>query len=195
MTQKKKKVTKNQPVKNKIALLAVIIILGIILLIGITYAWLTFTTAGTKNNVLQAGTLSLTLDDKASNGINLTSTVPMYDEVGLMQDPYKFTLTNNGTIASEYTIYLDDTGLSTGETRVPDSVVKYNIMKDSVSKKVALLSTAGTNPNRILDTGTIQPNTSYTYDLRLWLDENFTNSDMGKVFKGTIRIEASQIKK
>ena len=126
------------------------------------------------------------------DGINISGGVPMLDEVGESQTPYTFTLTNNGTVESEYTIYLDDVSLESNETRLPDSVIKYNLVKDG-SSSTALLSSIGSNPNRILDSGVIGPEESHSYELRLWLDENMTNADMGKVFKGKIRVEASQV--
>ena len=168
------------------------IILGTILLLGVSYAWLSLTLTGTKTNVLKAGTLSLVLDDTTGDGINISGGVPMLDEVGESQTPYTFTLTNNGTVESEYTIYLDDVALESNETRLPDSVIKYNLVKDG-SSSTALLSSIGSNPNRILDSGVIGPEESHSYELRLWLDENMTNADMGKVFKGKIRVEASQV--
>ena len=168
------------------------IILGTILLLGVSYAWLSLTLTGTKTNVLKAGTLSLVLDDTTGEGINISGAVPMLDEVGESQSPYTFTLTNNGTVESEYTIYLDDVALESNETRLPDSVIKYNLVKDG-SSSTALLSRIGSNPNRVLDSGVIGPEESHSYELRLWLDESMTNADMGKVFRGKIRVEAQQV--
>lgn len=170
------------------------VILGTILLLSISYAWLSLTLTGTKTNVLKAGTLSLKLTDSTSSEINMTGAVPMMDEVGLTTNPYTFTLTNNGDINSEYTIYLDNVALNTGETQLPDTTIKYNLVKDNVSMATALLSTLGTNPNRILDSGIIAPGDTYTYDLRLWLDQNATIAQAaGKVFRGKIRVVAQQI--
>ena len=169
------------------------IILGTILLLEVSYAWLSLTLTGTNTNVLKAGTLSLILDDASGSEIQIEKAVPMLDEVGEMQTPYHFNLTNNGTDASEYTIYLDDAALSSEEIKLPDSVIKYNLVKNDRSIATELLTTTGINPNRVLDTGMIAPGASYTYDLRLWLDENTTNSESGKIFRGKIRVEASQL--
>jgi len=115
----------------------------------------------------------------------------MLDEVGETLDPYHFTLENHSDVASEYTIYLDDMDLEDGETRMNDSFVKYQLTKDG-TKNMALLSTTGTHPNRVLDTGTISGNTTITYDLRLWIDENTGNEAMGQVVKTKIRVVAVQ---
>ena len=167
------------------------IILGTILLLGVSYAWLSLTLTGTKTNVLKAGTLSLILDDSMGEGINLAGTVPMLDEVGMQTVPYHFTLTNNGDIDSAFTLYLNDVALESTETKMPNNVIKYNLVKDGVSKNLDLLSTLGTT--RVLDSGIIKAGESYEYDLRLWLDENATLDVAGSVFKGKIRVEASQL--
>ena len=182
--------TKEQ--KKKLYRFGLPVILGTILLLGVSYAWLSLTLTGTKTNVLKAGTLSLVLNDTTGNGIDMSGAVPMLDEVGETQSPYTFTLTNNGDVESEYTIYLDDVSLESNETRLPDSVIKYNLVKDG-SSSTALLSTLGSNPNRILDSGVIGPEESHSYELRLWLDENATNEIAGQVFRGQIRVEAEQI--
>lgn len=169
------------------------IILGTILLIAASYAWLSLTLSGTKTNVLKAGTLSLVLDDATSKGISLTKTSPISDEEGMAGNPYHFTLTNDGTIDSSYIIYLDDMALETGESRIRDIEIKYHLAKDNLSLPSKLLSTTGENPNRVLESGTISPGDTYTYDLRMWLDENASNEAMGKTFRGMIRIEAIQI--
>jgi hypothetical protein len=50
--------------KYKKELLGIVIVL--ILLLGLSFAWLTLTLNGTKNVVVKAGTLSVVLDDSAS---------------------------------------------------------------------------------------------------------------------------------
>jgi len=177
--------------KKKVFMIGMSVLLVLVLVIGGTYAWFTLQLNGTKVNVLKAGTLSLILNDENSVGINSDKAVPMLDEVGETLDPYHFTLENQSDIASEYTIYLDDMDLEDGETRMSDSFVKYQLTKDR-TKNTALLSTTGENPNRILDTGTINGNTTITYDLRLWIDENTGNEVMGTTLRTKIRVVATQ---
>ncbi len=147
-------------------------------MIGGTYAWFTLQLNGTKINVLKAGTLSLILNDENSVGINSEKAVPMLDEVGETLDPYHFTLENQGDQASDYTIYFDDVDLEENEARMSDFLVKYQLTKDG-TKKTEKRNTIGMHPNRILDTGTIDRNTTITYDLRLWIDKDTGNDAMG----------------
>ncbi len=166
---------------------------AIVMVIGLSYAWLQLTLRGTKElTILTAGSLELELDDTMTGGISFTEAVPVSNEEGLSQDGYTFTLENKGNITSDYTIYLDDLGLVEGQTRMNDSFIKYQLTKDGDEVDLQLLNETGTAPNRILESGTIAPKAKYTYVLKMWIDENATNAVMETMFKGQLRIEAMQ---
>ena len=169
-----------------------VLCLLLILIIGISYAWLQITLTGDKKNTVTVGTLSLKLDDKFGEGINIENAVPLSDESGLKTKSYKFELENNGTILSNYTIYLDDLDLEEGEVRLPDKYVKYTLIKNGKESSPALLSTTGTNPNRILDSGKLKVGEKNTYELKIWIDSSADNSIMAMTFLTKIRVEASQ---
>ncbi len=177
--------------KKNVFLIGMSILLVLVLVIGGSYAWFTLTIEGTKTNTLRVGNLALTLDDESSVGINQDNALPMLDEDGEKTYPYHFTLKNEGSMPSEYTIYLDDDILDEGEERIANSAVKYQLDKNGEKTK-GLLSSIESDTTRILDSGKIKGNSTNTYDLRLWLDENVTSEASGQVFKGKIRIEAVQ---
>ena len=169
---------------------ALIVISTIVMFFALSYAWLQITLLGEKELTLHAGSMSLVLDDSMEGGINIESSVPVLDEVGMSQEGYTFTLENNGKIASDYTIYLDDLPLM-DETRMNDAFIKYQLVRDD-NEKIDLLSSIGENPNRILDNGTIFSGEKYTYTLKMWIDSSATNEVAATVFKGQLRIEAMQ---
>lgn len=178
--------------ENKISKKLIIIsVLVLVLLIGASYAWYIITINSTKNNVLKAGTLSLILNDKTSQEITMDKAIPVTDEEGQEYVPYTFTLENDGTIESAYTIYLDDAEL-TNKERMADKYIKYSLTKNNGASTINLLSTTGISPNRILDTGTIIPKEKIFYELRIWIDYDATNEAMDKAFKAKLRIEATQ---
>ncbi len=170
------------------------VLLLVVLLVSSSYAFLSLTLTGTKKNILKAGTLSLKLDDKTTTGISLEKAIPVTDEEGMTYIPYTFTLKNDGNIDSDYSIYLDDVSIDEGKNRVDDQYIKYGITKDNESPKIALLSSTGTNPNRVIESGTISPNQTISYELRIWVDYDATNEAMDTVFSAKIRIEATQYK-
>ena len=194
------KENKNFMEKNKKQVIA--IALALVLLIGGSYAWLSVTLKGTKKVRIEAGTLSLVLDE--GNAINVSDSVPMSDVDGLATDAYTFSLENNGNVTSEYTIYLDDASIDSADERFDDSALKYSLKKNDGASTTALLSTwQDTNGKRVLETGTIEAGATNTYSLNLWIKDEATNDDVqtttdgntiGKVFAGKLRIEASQVK-
>lgn len=169
-----------------------VIVSALVMLVGLSYAWLQLTLRGEKELTLKAGTLELTLDDSMGEGITMENAVPVSDADGLADAGYTFTLKNTGTIESSYEIYLDDLAILETDTRMQDSFIKYQLTKDGTETALALLNTTGTHPNRVLDSGTIAPNTTQTYTLKVWIDSATSNEVMGTVFKGQLRIEAMQ---
>ena len=191
-----KKENKSFMEKNKKQVIA--IALALVLLVGGSYAWLTTTLKGTKKVRIEAGTLSLVLNE--GNEINVEDSLPMTDIDGLKTDAYTFSLQNNGNVTSNYTIYLDDASIDSADERFDDSALKYSLKKNDGASTTALLSTLN---QRVLDSGTIEAGTTNTYSLNLWIKDEATNDDVqttkdgqtvGKVFAGKLRIEASQIK-
>jgi len=163
----------------------------VVMIVGLSYAWLQITLSGEKELTLHAGSLSLVLDDSMEGGITIESAEPVLDEVGMSQEGYTFTLQNNGSFASSYTIYLDDLSLAEGDARMPDEVVKISLTKEE-EETTQLLSETVIDGQRVLDTGEIEKNSTYTYTLKMWIDESAGNEIMGTVFKGQLRIEAMQ---
>lgn len=169
-----------------------ILFLLMILIIGISYAWLTITLTGEKSNNVTVGTLSLKLDEEASDGIEIKNAVPKSDFAGLGTNGYKFELINNGNIPSEFIIYLNNQELSGDKKRLADDSIKYVLIKNKVESEPSLLSTININQNRILDKGRLDVGEKNTYELKLWLDSNTTEDVMGKVFLAKLMVKATQ---
>lgn len=195
--------------------------LALILLIGGTYAWLSLTLNGNKTVRLEAGTLSLKLTNE-SNAIDIEDAYPMTDEEGLATTPYTFTLENNGTIASDYSVFLDSEAIPAGYNPMKQHLIKYSLTKtiktklgdeidqtndttkdtSTVTNILNPLNTSavapdtpetGTNPDRVLDSGALEANDYIVYTLRLWVDYRATLDEMeNAAFAGKLRIEAAQ---
>lgn len=174
---------------KKIIIIAIAII--VLLLIGIAFAYLTTTIFGEKEYIVRAGSLGLILEE--DNELTLEKIIPMEDEEGMTLTGFDFRLINRGKIDTDYTIYLDDIPLEEGETRMPDSAIRYSLTRDNVVGNADDLTNMGTNPNRVVDTGTIEPDQTINYTLRIWIDYDATTEEAsGKTFKGKLRVEASQ---
>ena len=173
-----------------------LILVALIFILGAAYAWLTTVLNGTQINRIKAGTLDLVLDDNASNGIDLEYAVPQTDTQGLNNQAYTFKVINNGTMNAKYNIYLEDEELESGEERINDTNVKYNLVKNSGENDPKLLSTTLDEENKrvlannvIINGGGSEDN----YSLKLWIDSEATKEEVAnKVFKAKIKIEAVQ---
>ena len=177
-----------------------------LLVFGLSYALFTVTLNGTKKVKLKTGKLELQLLDANNNPIYITdqnsessyaieldNQVPVDDETGLGAEGFTFKLKNTGNVKAKYTIYLDDVALESNETRIDDQYVKYALTKNGTESTPALLSTTVTNNERELDKGTIDvDNTTNTYTLKIWIDEEATNAAMDKVFSATLRVVGTQ---
>ena len=174
---------------KKIIIIAIAII--VLLLIGIAFAYLTTTIFGEKEYIVRAGSLGLILEE--DNELTLEKQIPIEDSLGMSLTGFDFRLINQGKIDTDYTIYLDDIPLEEGETRMPDSAIRYSLTRDNVVGNADDLTNMGTNPNRIVDTGTIEPDQTINYTLRIWIDYDATTEEAsGKTFKGKLRVVAKQ---
>ena len=189
--------------KSNKKVLKVIGLLGLFLLVfGLSYALFTVTLNGTKKVKVKTGKLELQLLDEnnqditdsnnAGYSINLDNQVPVDDTTGLGTEGFTFKLKNIGTIDARYTIYLDDVALEEREDRLPDSAVRYSLTKNGSEENPSDLTSIGIAPNRKLDEGVIKQDTTNTYTLKVWIDEDATNEAMDKVFNATLRVEGTQ---
>ena len=171
------------------------LILVFCVILGISYAYLSIFLTSNKENIVKVGDLNLVLDETSSNGITLENGVAITDEQGLAQEGASFSLKNNGKAYVCYKLYLDDKDLSSGETRVDDKLIKFSLDKDNEVGTAKTLPMIGTNPNRLLDEGTIDSGKSISYKLRLWFNSEIDANYSGQVFKGKLRVEATQCEK
>ena len=174
---------------KKFIIIGLVIIL--LLLIGIAFAYLTTTLQGDKEYLVRAGTLDLVLEE--GNELTLEKQIPLEDSEGMKLDGFNFSIVNNGKIDTDYTIYLDDMELSEGESRIPDSSIRYSLTRNDETFMTRNMTTMGSNPNRRVDFGTIAPDETINYTLKIWIDYDATTEEAsGKVFKGKLRVVATQ---
>ncbi len=180
-----------EALKNNKKFIIIGIFIIILLIIGIAFAYLTTTLQGDKEYVVRAGTLDLVLDE--GNELTLEKQIPLEDSEGMNLNGFNFSLVNNGKIDTDYTIYLDDMELSEGESRIPDSSIRYSLTRNDETFMARNMTTMGNNPNRRVDFGTITPDETINYTLKIWIDYDTTTEEAsGKVFKGKLRVVATQ---
>ncbi len=177
--------------KNNSKVLVVILLALIIVIIALTFSSFLFQGPGNKENKITLGKLELTLTE--GNAIALNNTYPMLDEEGLKLAGYTFTLKNTGVTDANYSIYLDNADIDTGDTKLDDKFVKYSLTKDSVVGDANSLLTLGDNGERVLDTGTLAKDSTISYNLKLWVTSDIDADIGGQVWKGKLRITGEQV--
>ena len=179
-----------QKKNKKVTVIIISVLIVLILLLAITFAFFRTELFG-NDQIVKVGTLDLVLDE-ASEGISLDNAIGISDNEGLSLEGSTFKLINNGNKAVDYTIYLDDNTIEETDTRIDDKYLKYNLVKNGESSGATLLTKIGSNPNRILDSGTIEGKGTNEYSLNLWITDEVDGNYSGQVFSGKLRVEVSQ---
>ena len=87
---------------------------------------------------------------------------------------------------------MDDNTIGETDTRIDDKYLKYNLNKNGSNSGATLLTRIGANPNRVLDSGTIEGGETNKYSLNLWITDEVDGNYSGQVFSGKLRVEVSQ---
>ena len=171
------------------------LLVTVLVLIGVTYAYYRITKTQTNSNVIGTRTcLDTTLTEETSE-IVLSDAFPISDEDGLKQSPFTFTLTNNCDSNVKVTIALvSEYRTSTNTAYLKDNYVKSNLStkgtNDGGSVILSTLSLAEVDTNTegyILKTTGLKNKEAKSFDLRLWLDSETTNEQgLNKTWKGKI---------
>ena len=182
---------KNKKSKKTVTI-TISILIVIILVIAISYAYFRTELSG-SDQIVKVGTLDLILDE-TSEGITLENATGLSDNKGMSLDGSTFELRNNGNKTVEYTIYLDDNKVEDTDTRIDDKYLKYNLNKNGEDSGPTALTSIGSNPNRVLDSGTIDGGVTNKYSLKLWITDEIDGNYSGQVFSGKLRVEVSQVR-
>ena len=191
--------------KKKLVL--VIAILGLFsMLVGSSYAYLSYVSKTANTTKISAGTLALELKNEA-NVISMDGALPVSDEMGLREGKeYSFDLENTGTIPSNYVISIKNTcevgtnktinGTSNNVDKcIPDKYIKIGLKEGDKSYKVIEYKTQ--NNKYILNAGSLNPKEKKSYKMKIWLDydtPNDYNSKGGKniIYSGKLEVDYEQ---
>ncbi|MDO4341541.1 MAG: hypothetical protein Q4C44_02215 [bacterium] len=181
----------------------VTLLITVICIIGVSYAYFRLVLSQSDNNSLASRTcFSITLTEQTSK-IALTDVYPVTDEEGIKGTPYTFTIKNNCTGYVKATITIDSeyrTQIST--TYLKDDYVKVNLSKSDVLTQSnmhlgnqELVDLDNSRKGYKLLEIKMGPKQEFTYDLRIWLDAD-TNIEQGlnKKWEGKIVVATVAIK-
>ncbi len=184
----------NTPRRVKMVINVFAIILGISIILGVSYAIFRASDTGRKTNTIKTGDFGLEIKNESDDSINLTHSIPMKEEDGLKTNPYTFDVVNTGDYDINYKLGFE----ISSDTTMSASSVRYVLVKDGVKGSSALVSSAVLE-NITTDDGTkkvyyvanydIATGTTQKFKLYMWLDYNATESIANTVFKANVRVD------
>ena len=180
-----------EELKSKNRVLLVLILSFLIVIVAFSVSIFSFAQKGTKDNVVNFGSLALTLSEGTE--ISLSDTYPMTDSEGVALTGYSFTLENTGTANATYSIYLDNVAVDSSDTKLDDKYVKYALVKNSSTATAKYLTSLGSDKARAIDTGTLNSRAKNTYNLKLWVTADIDGDIANQVWKGKLRITGEQV--
>ena len=158
------------------------LLVTVICIIGVSFAWFRLYLSQSEDNTLASRTCFNTTLTENTSKITLTDAFPISDEDGLKQTPFTFTLKNNCSSYVKVYITIDSTYReNTSTSYLKDSYMKVNVSpKDTTDNKSVILgnqSLTDLENNRkgyiIVNTG-LKANEEKSFDLRIWMDSETT---------------------
>ena len=168
--------------KKKIIFLTISIFLVILILFSSSYALL-FKVDETEKQSYKTGILDIT-SESLSGSVTINNQLPMSDSDGENSTPYIFRITNKGNLSYKFNIML----LST----TTDNQIEAEYIKIKVDDNPPVKLNSLTN-GVILSDITLKPTEYIDVTLRVWLDINTPNTQIGKTFNAKITTEGQAV--
>lgn len=165
--------------KKRNILVLIVLLIGIIAIIGVSYALWVLNLTQTGQNDIVTSCFNITFTDK--DNISLQKAYPILDEEGKKLTPYEFTITNTCDSYASFNVNLEVLNTTTltnndavkamisSKTGATETEIATSLLS-SYQATTKTLDNAQTSFN--LTTGYLNAKESKTYTLRLWLDEN-----------------------
>lgn len=191
--------------KRETKIIVYVVICLTLVVLGTSYALFLQVNNNSNNQVVQAGSLTITYTDGQTinatdedDDKNCLNPVSNTDGAGSKGCQYKFSAQNSGTLPMTYDllIYKDATATRAGTTDVNFNQIHYSLTKEHTngsqkssetldnSKNTKKLSDLkdlnGDSSKKVLETAKIDAKENITFTLKIWIDENAEESIIGQ---------------
>ncbi len=188
--------------KKKILLIVVALIILIVLIAGVTYAVFTYSKEGEKVNSISTGTVTMTYNE-GENGVSITDALPMEDCTGekLLGEEEVFNFTTSINMKGNFEISYEVTASKDASSTLEDNGIRIYLEKSedkgAYSKvfgpygytPIGETDEFGAGANEmILDVGTVNKTTEYSYKLRMWVSNDYKTNDVSKSYTVKINV-------
>lgn len=168
--------------KRLIITSAISVILVSILFINGTYSVFTTTSVDEEVNTYQTGNLDIEIINE-EDGV-ISNVMPTSLENSDYLSPYRIGVKNNGSVAYQFHIILDET---TSSDKI-DS--KYIMTRVGVLDAKSLKSCGN---NVLIDGVVVLPGETVFVDVRVWISDEVPNTEMNKSFFAKLKIDGEAI--
>ena len=177
----------------------VALLITVICVIGVSYAWFRLYLSQSENNKITARTCFDVSFTENTDKISLVDAVPEDDSDGLREKPFTFTLKNNCEGYVKAYITIDSAyRTSTSSSYLKDNQVKVNVSPKGTVVSNGMLLTAGelmeidnNSKGYVINVTGLESNEEKSFDLRLWMDGAVTQNDgLNKTWEGSVVVSA-----
>ena len=170
--------------KKRLIITSVIsIVLVSILMMGSTYSIFTTSDVDEESNVYATGNLDITYTVD-SESVTITEKEPLAIEDANTVTPYRITVTNNGTVPYMFDLILEDTTTT--------DVIDYQYIMTKVGSLEAK-SLGSCTDNIIKEDIILSVGESVDIDVRVWISDTVSNTEINKSFFSKLLIEGIAI--
>lgn len=183
--------------KNQILMSVLGVFALVIVTVGVSYAFFTYSRTGTTTNSIKSGEISFTY--KEGGNATLTNVFPVADSVGAADTTGAYTFDVSTTIVGDatmaYDVILVKDMTDSSKKYFEDNQIKLNLLKNGAAIQDSLGSTTtgvlassftwAQGEAKVLTNVPITSGTKDTYTLRLWIDEGVDYSNTSLTDDGT----------
>ena len=171
------------------------LLITVICIIGVSFAWFRLYLSQNEDNTLASRTCFNTTLTENTSKIEITDAFPISDEDGLKQTPFTFTLKNNCSSYVKAYILIESTYRANSSTSyLSDNYLKVNVSpKNKNSNPSVILGTQtltdieNSSKGYVLATAYLGTNEEKSFDLRIWMDSAVTlDQGLNKRWAGKI---------
>lgn len=178
----------SKTIRRQIFLMALFLGVGIISLLGASYALFSVSQKGNKKVQIVVSETPYAIALAEKERIQLPNITTMSEEEASQLKPYEFTISNQGSVDAYYSV-------SILENQTKDTIDKeylgYSLEGDDGTSIHGTLDDLGENM-AVVRNKRIKSKEEVNYALRIWLTEEAPNSEMGKTYESKIGVDSMQ---
>lgn len=171
-------------IKKQTTIVIIAIALVSITIFGVSYALFFDVKTNSKNQVITAGSLKLTIPSATA----LAPTEPVDDATGLKSSAFNYTIKNtDSSLPASYNLYI----YADANNAVSLNNIKFSTDGSTVKAlKTISPTTVDDKSCYLIESSNINAGDSISKSIRIWVDENAEGADAGEALNLTFYIES-----